>query len=218
MKTPQSRDELVVHLREQVRFLDNSARSYDEGFEGEAKRLAVVLRVLCHDTSNSRSLLKQLKVKESLQFHDVVAFDANDAATIFVGLGMGASTGGMSYRPKLNRPKRKLAFDLWWNGVVIRNRVQKIEITRREAVLSLADTDGGAHVDPKLDSTYAALSRSNAFGWEVYSYSESGVITPAKVDNSPALPIVRQTAHEVAGTIHEQLADLLTVQSKSISL
>lgn len=61
---------LVDHLREQLRFIEASAASYDNGFEGEARRLANVLRLLLHDTRASRSLLGQLGVKEELQYVD----------------------------------------------------------------------------------------------------------------------------------------------------
>jgi hypothetical protein len=43
-------DRLIGYLREQVEFLRASAASYDAGFEGEARRLALTVRVLVHDT------------------------------------------------------------------------------------------------------------------------------------------------------------------------
>ena len=63
-KQPQSQAELSQHLQEQLEFLQASAGAYDQGFEGEAKRLAVSIRVLVHDTSNSNSLLGQLGQKD----------------------------------------------------------------------------------------------------------------------------------------------------------
>jgi len=45
-----------------------SATAFDSGFEAEAKRLAVSLRVLLHDTNSSRALLDQLGVKNKLRF------------------------------------------------------------------------------------------------------------------------------------------------------
>ena len=57
MKIRQTEEELKSHLKEQIQFLLKSAQSYDEGFTSEAKRLAVVIRVLLHDTKKSKSLL-----------------------------------------------------------------------------------------------------------------------------------------------------------------
>ena len=55
-KIDQSLHELINHLKEQILFLKASASAFDEGFDGEAKRLAVTVRVLLHDTNNSISL------------------------------------------------------------------------------------------------------------------------------------------------------------------
>src|SRR5690242_19364364 len=51
---------LKQHLRRQLLFLAHSCSSYDHGFHDEALRMAVVLRVLFHDTKQSTSLLKHL--------------------------------------------------------------------------------------------------------------------------------------------------------------
>jgi hypothetical protein len=62
-------DELAAHLAEQLQFIEASADAFDKGFEGEAKRLAVTLRVLLHDTKSSRSLLGQLG-RKNIDFLD----------------------------------------------------------------------------------------------------------------------------------------------------
>ena len=51
--------DLAELLREQIGFIERSAAAFDEGHEEEAKRIAVVLRVLLHDTPQSTSLLGQ---------------------------------------------------------------------------------------------------------------------------------------------------------------
>ena len=56
-----SQDDLREHLADQLLFLEGSGEAYDRGLVGEAKRLAVSLRVLCHDSRNSHSLLGQLE-------------------------------------------------------------------------------------------------------------------------------------------------------------
>ena len=65
----QSEDDLQTHLSEQIAFLKNSTKSYDEGFDGEAKRMATAIRVLVHDTPKSASLLAQLALKQ-IEFYD----------------------------------------------------------------------------------------------------------------------------------------------------
>lgn len=203
MRIKQPREELVRLLREQLQFLEASAQSYDSGFEGEAKRLAVVIRVLVHDTPKAHSLLGTLGIKDAVQFHDSVG-PAPSGAIIFAGLSMGFTPNGFRYYPKLSTPIRVVGFEEWWESPVLIRKPAGIIFSRRDAVLALANTDGGAHVDAALDATYAGLSRNNSFGWEVWRSDKEGI-----VENSPALPITRQAAHELAGALQEQLADLL---------
>ncbi len=66
MKVRQTKDELESHLREQIEFLKRSSQAYDEGYTSEAKRLAVAIRLLLHDTQNSTSLLTLLEKKDIL--------------------------------------------------------------------------------------------------------------------------------------------------------
>ena len=68
-KVKQTQDELLVHLQDQVQFLIHSAKAYDTGSIGEAQRLALVVRVLVHDTNTSTSFLTQLG-KNNIGFYD----------------------------------------------------------------------------------------------------------------------------------------------------
>lgn len=52
------------HLRETREALALSCDAYDQGYNGEAKRLALAVRVLVHDTGNSTSLLTHLGKKD----------------------------------------------------------------------------------------------------------------------------------------------------------
>lgn len=63
--------------------------------------------------------------------------------------------------------------------------------SRRDLVLSLCNKDGGAHIDPKLDATYAALTRNASMGHMYQTPSSSGMI------ESIELASVRQIAYEV---------------------
>jgi hypothetical protein len=62
---PRDRD-LENDLSEQLQFLASSASSFDQGALSESKRIALVIRVLVHDTPNSHSLLDQLTIKNQL--------------------------------------------------------------------------------------------------------------------------------------------------------
>jgi hypothetical protein len=68
-------------------------------------------------------------------------------------------------------------------------------MSRRELILHVAETDGGAHVDPALDEAYMDLSRNNSLGWML---REGDVVRPFP---PPVLPCIRQIAHEVLITL-----------------
>ena len=68
-KVPRKIPELEQELNDQIELLKLDAANYDAGREIVAKSLAVKLRILLHDTTNSKSLLGQLG-KKNKQFYD----------------------------------------------------------------------------------------------------------------------------------------------------
>jgi len=169
-KVKQTKEELLSHLRENLGFLQASSAAFDSGHLGEAKRLAVSIRVLLHDTRSSKSLLGLLGWKDGHNFFDTA--NKNNPKNLMshhglVGLKMGGGDGSF-YAPLQDgspgRPYKFIKFPDWWNGVVIVDS-KKSKFNRRELVLALANKDGGAHVDPDLDQAYADLTRNNSVGW-----------------------------------------------------
>jgi hypothetical protein len=71
----QTEPELKSQLKEQIEFLRRGAKSFDEGSMAEGKRLAVVIRVLLHDTKSSTSLLKHLGKKDILFYDTSIDYD-----------------------------------------------------------------------------------------------------------------------------------------------
>jgi hypothetical protein len=123
---------------------------------------------------------------------------------------MRVSTGeGASYVAPLDggAPTRsraeKIAFKIWWNGVFVIKDKDGQTFTRKDLVLNIANTDGGAHIDPKLDVAYANLSRFNSLGWKVFRCDIEGDFT-----NSPVLPSIRQITHEVLKTLKDEFPEL----------
>ena len=97
----------------------------------------------------------------------------------------------------------KVPFDSWWDDKVVKD-INGQFITRAQLILWVANKDGGAHVDPKLDAQYALLSRGNPMG---ITYSDgTGAMAPTGLH----LASVRQIAHELQKTLSEQLGDLLS--------
>ena len=197
----QSYEDLMAHLTEQVHFLRASAASYDQGFKGEAKRLAVAVRVLVHDTAHSRSLLHQIG-KKAIPFVDTALPENPRNLLSHQGLTMmRVGRGDAEFVPRclapptpgFNPPRQK-GFEDWWLGVVVVDEAKR-QFTRKDLVLALSNKEGGAHVDPKLDVGYAMLARHHSMGWQ---YTSGTIEEPvAQVE----LASVRQIAYEVLLTL-----------------
>ena len=166
-KRTQSVDEIERHFAEQLAFLNKSCDAYDSGDDAEAKRLSATLRLLLHNTRKSRGLVVA-KGLGSIRFFDTAddSIPGNYAPTFgLVVMRLGA--GWNRYWPRLFQGKtgpvwfRK--FDEWWNHPVI-SIPDQFELTRRDLVLTMADQDGGAHVDPAIEERYYRITRENALG------------------------------------------------------
>lgn len=200
-KILQTKDELKQHLLEAMQFLEVSSISFDSGFHAEAKRLATTIRVLLHDTNASQSLLNQLGIKDTLNFKNT-AFPLNPNNLLsHLGLvGMRMTDTGSSYYahlddyPPIPDIEPFKSFGDWWHEVVIKDS-NGVEFTRENLIKSLANQDGGAHVDSKLDSKYADLSRGNSVGWVEVRESKE------KPFKEVELHSVRQIAYELITTL-----------------
>ncbi len=198
MGREQTSEDLVNHLREQYGFLVVSAELFDHGGEPEAKRIAVVVRTLVHDTDSSHSLLGQLGYKQRLHF---VAQNYSYKPwnnLMFHGLvGLALPAEGPRFFALLDMlVPRLLPFDEWWSEPVLGTRYRNRLFTRRELILALANKEGGAHVDPTLDETYALLARDCDFGMTVGIGEQK-----FQWKQNPFLPSVRQIGHEMLRTL-----------------
>jgi hypothetical protein len=195
----QSAQELEAHLQEHLGFLQASADAYDGGFDGEAKRIAVSIRVLVHDTKHSKSLLGQLG-RKSESFLDsalpITPANKNTHSGLVVTSivpGVGAKYVAFLDDGPGGQPAH-VDFDSWWSSTVFVDSKGR-ELSRKDLVLTVANQDGGAHIDPALDSTYADLSRHNSLGW---TYSDGGKSEPME---GPERAALRQICHEVLKTL-----------------
>lgn len=198
MAREQTREDLVAHLREQYGFLVVSAEMFDAGNEAEAKRIAVVVRTLVHDTPASQSLLELLGYKQKLYFAAQNYVHKPWNHLMFHGLvGLLMPREGPRFAPVFDRlVPRMLAFDDWWQEPVLGTRSHDRLFTRKDLVLALANKDGGAHIDPALDDVYARLARDCDFGMKV-SYGSQEF----DWKQNPFLPSVRQIGHEMLRTL-----------------
>lgn len=195
-KRQRSLQELEELLTEQIQFLEASAEAFDRGFEGEAKRLAVPARVLLHDTPSSHSLLGQLG-KKAIPFWDTAlpnepSNEMPHGGLVFMAIG-GKEAKYVAMLDDVPQ-FRQISFDEWWNAEVFTDDQQKT-LSRRELILTAANQDGGAHVDPALNETYARLSKDNSMGWVATDSSGTRSMP------GPERAAIRQIAHELLKTL-----------------
>jgi hypothetical protein len=221
------------HLIEQLAFLDASASSYDAGNEAEAKRLAITIRLLAYDgRSPSRCLLSHMGVRDRLPWTDTAAGRVREAI-LTIGSGLCISSlqldgsGTARFKAPLGElPPERIhpgaAFVDWWNNSVLTD-ADGNEYSRGSLILSVANKDGGAHVDAELPRGYLALTRENAIGFTAErggepnsTVLEFGIEASAAglsrtrtegtpLENSLVLAHIRQIAWELRDTLRRHL-------------
>jgi len=202
----QSKEELQEHLRDTLQAVELSAHAFDEGHDGEAKRLAAAIRVLVHDTRSSKSLLGQLGLK-TIPFYDTSIPRHPKTIPTYNGItAINMTLEGAVYVAPLDdllpgSPPRQVSFEQWWHGVIFVDRGGH-ETTRGDLILAIANKDGGAHVDPVLDEKYANLSRRNALAWRFSGPRGDVPLT------GPEKAAMRQIAHEVLKTLNPAMPNM----------
>ena len=194
--------ELKRELIEQLQLLRHACESYDKGLEAVGKHIALSLRVLLHCHGQSRALLDQLGSRNGRFFDSAGPLNPRNLLTEFPLVMMRITGAGGRYLPLITvgggpRPLTPEPFVNWWNDPVLKDDRGRT-FCRRELILHVADTDGGAHVDPELDEGYIRLSRENSLGWQF----TNGNVTSA-FEGRPELACMRQIAHEVLSTLHQ---------------
>jgi len=209
--------ELLDHLDEQIEFLRASAKSFDCGAESEAKRLAVTIRVLLHDTTKSHSLLQQLGLKPNMPLvHSGRPLPRGPKRNRIQNLDGGLCRLGPEgkYVPFLgdfppDRDHPPQCFLDWWHREVFTDG-EGAEFSRRKYVLNVANKDGGAHVAPKLPKDFEHLTRENSAGFLNnskgsgsfgVSFSQVGGDEGEPFSNSLVLASIRQMAWELLESI-----------------
>lgn len=209
-KIPQTQSELERHMLEQFAFLRADADQYDAGNIYFARRMATTLRLLLHDTDMSHSLLGQLGQKTGY-FYDT-ASDPHEAERqpgfdyrnlrrggCFLGI-IKMSFPPLRLVPSLDSLQNQIfygfvPFEEYWNRTVLMDANENF-YTRKGIVCAVANQDGGAHVDPKIEEKYYRLTRHCNLG----IIATKGREVIPEITNQVALACVRQIAHEVIRT------------------
>lgn len=248
MKVARDTSETLEQVRDQFEFLVGSASRFDVGKEAESKRMATYLRVLLYRSRTSHPLLEQCSVLDKLWVFDSAgSLDGEKPGSVFslVGVRMDVGeTGGLDraqYIPKFDEPRNEqpnvayqvrelivgrkaprapgfhLRAEEWWQQPVIRDSLGN-EFSRRVLVESVANADGGAHVDPSLKPDYYALSRLNSAAvyakgdQSAFSLTVGGLVDDSQTFTQLGSPVpasIRQIAWELIRSMKDQFPHLL---------
>jgi hypothetical protein len=205
------------HLNEQLQCLINAVTLFDTGYLCEAKKMATIIRVLLHDTSNSTSLLTHLGKKDSRFYDSSDGYDPKNAMPT-LGLVQLILGNESDYQAKLGERKdfSKVPFSDWWNTIVmtcyrsdyplpeildksVNYEEAMHKISRFRIIYDMANKDGGAHVDTQLDQFYSDLTKYSKGQWVSVDSKGKERDLPTPIEYCA----VRQISHEVILTIQD---------------
>lgn len=211
----------MQQLREQVSFLVDSAHNYDRGSFAQAKMMSAIIRTLLKDPDSPRknnrtvSLLKHLQRKDSMEFLNT-GFEPIDPIISINLVGMvtvpsnpPALPGKVDniYLPVLDKSRnidvKWLNFIDWWESNIIVEHSEDLElaITRKSIVLTMAEQDGGTHIDSVDNVEINYLSLATATKSLFTNVDQSGYESPII---NLHFALVRQIAHELIISISRE--------------
>src|SRR5688572_13867022 len=150
MKDPKR---FVIKLRDQLRFLQRSAKVFDDGDQAESQRLACSLRILFHKTGHSTSILGHLNWNDI----PMLSSFADGHILDFVKFRIDPSLrGGVLANPQLRPRFNIVAASAWWEVEFV--KLGSAHYSRKKIITTAANQDGGAHVDATVDEFYEDLA------------------------------------------------------------
>lgn len=154
--------EFINTWNKKIHFIKQSCNFFDEGDEDQAENISTHLRVLFHDTKRSHSVYKSLN--NSLYFLSNAKYSPTNLISTWNLLSVELNSQGIFYKSNLSHKidKPLITFDNWWNEIVFDDKNDKL--SRRDVVLIVANTDGGAHLDPNVDENDFRLNIENSLG------------------------------------------------------
>ncbi len=173
-----------------------SAKAFDEGFKGEAVRIAnSVFILLGQKMRNHTSILEHLGHREALRLPSTVHLPDSSTPLFHARATKVAETEWtLELIPiGIEKDPRPLSLNDWWNEVFLKDDQGRF-LTRETLIRSVRDQDGGAHLDEELsDANYKAVI-AGEFGGFHYKRAEdaAGQAVPFAIETT-----VRQIGNEV---------------------
>jgi hypothetical protein len=207
------RPQLIEKIRQQAELLRVLGAQFGAGHRVLGYPLATTIRVLVHDTNSSHALLAQLGELTAMPFTDTsLPVSPDNMLPSHGGLVlMKMITGtGIEWVPRAEIPPapgaepRDTQFAPWWNTDVMRDSHGTLW-SRRRMVLTIANKEGGAHIDPAQPVDVRAIEEENSMGWTYHD----PINGDQPMSRGPLMPSIRQIAYELEQSITRHLASEL---------
>lgn len=195
------RPQLIRKVREQRDLLHVLGETFDAGVTVVGFPLATAIRVLVHDTVSSHSLLGQLDELKAMPFLDT-SLPINPqnllphAGLVVMRMTMGS---GSDWVPRKEVPQpppgaepREVPFSSWWTTDLTKDG-SGVLWSRRRMVLTIANKEGGAHIDPTQPIDIRAIEEENSMGWTHHD----PIVGDKPMSKGPMMPSLRQIGYEL---------------------
>jgi hypothetical protein len=202
-KVQRDQEDLKDQLRKQYKFLCHSLENALNGDSDEIYRLATTIRILIHNTRNSTSLLQQINpeiqlidtsrpvITPNTTSHPPSKFYSGGLVRLSLPRGWVLSPASTPLYTNIQS---------WWErNLFIENNTV---FTRKLITLWIADTDGGAHVDPLLDQKYYQISRKGSTVLQFYANGNQ------YHPNGPEKLIIPYISLELAHSLHAAFPEI----------
>jgi hypothetical protein len=201
-------DRFKERLADQLRFIERSCQAFDAGDEAEAQRIATSVRVICHQTGRSTSLLTHLGATSISMLSTACSPLGPAAPSNLAWLVIRRTDEGATFEsiaPLDNaRMKRFIPFTDWWETEVV-CLTAGVRMTRKSLVLAVANRDGGAHVDATLEPDYTVIKSGAGL---IATFQPAGG-NPVEIPlESHSVATLRQIGYEVLHSL-----DLLALRN-----
>lgn len=213
--------ELEEKLGQALELLALSCEQFDRGSIVAAVQIATQLRVLVHDTKASTSLLKQLGIKDTLHYTDssikhhggISFWHIENISNQVIEMGDGVyagllrkkmANGDREHFPTLDfaplkeanlHDTHKVDFDTWYTGQTMFECLG-LKMTRKDIICTLANKEGGAHVDLNYSADYNYFKEPTMLDINING-------TRACFRQNPVYVSARQIAWEVMESLKE---------------
>ncbi|MBA3076673.1 hypothetical protein [Lactiplantibacillus plantarum] len=222
-KIDRTNEEMIIQLKNCLDNLSSDAAAYDQGNFQAIRRSSTTLRILFYDSDTSHSILNQIYDKNKFRLLNSFLIDKYDRAyfggVLFVelpGTVLHPDSINPTFVPDnhiINQASPEISFDNWWTGTIFKSDSNGEKLTRKDLITIMANQDGGAHVDKKVNRTYMDIARGDT-GWNInlsnfytpeyykkLSPDDEGFIHPKDIQ----LAMLRKIVHEVLFSLPKQL-------------